>query len=208
MAATKHKRPWYLVLALVGAVTLGSAGACDGWSTVTLYRDPIDPSVVGQRVADEADRAVVVARFQAYLQALDGAKTRGWPLAVASLLLGGAILFSAVRTLRGNGSARRLLVQLVIAQAAASALSYWLMRDVFEVYLRFVDASQSAEIHERIADRSRADETARTGSSALRVATPIAFALRTVASALIILALTRRRSRELLDSANEAMGAP
>jgi len=208
MAATKRKRPWYLVLALVGAVTLGSAGACDGWSTVTLYREPIDPSLVGQRIANEPDRAAVVARFQAYLQALDAAKPRGWPLAVASLLLGGAILIAAVRTLGGNGSARRVLVQLVIAQAGTSALSYWLMRDVFDVYLRFVDASQAAEIHERIVDRPRAEETARTSASALRVATPIAFALRTVGSALIVIALTRRRSRELLDSASEAIGAP
>jgi hypothetical protein len=208
MVAAKRKRPWYLVLALIGAVTLGSIGACDGWGTVTLYREPIDPSVVGQRIADDADRAAVVARFQAYLQTLDAAKTRGWPLAVASLLLGGAILIAAVRTLGGSGSARRVLVQLVIAQAGTTALSYWLMRDAFEVYLRFVDASQSAELHERISDRPRADEKARTGSHALRVATPIVFALRTLGSVFIVIALTRRRSRELLDSANEAIGAP
>jgi hypothetical protein len=40
------------------------------------------------------------------------------------------------------------------------------------------------------------------------VATPIVFALRTLGSAFIVIALTRRRSRELLDSANEAIGAP
>jgi hypothetical protein len=208
MAATKRKRPWYLVLALVGAVTLGSTGACGGWSMVTLYREPIDPSVVGQRITDEADRAAVVARFQAYLQALDAAKSRGWPLAVASLLLGGAILIAAVRILGGRGAARKALIQLVIAQAGTSALSYWLMRDVFDADLRFVEANQSADIHERITDRPRADEMARKGSNVLRAATPIDFGLRTVGSALIVFALTRRRARELLDPANEAVGAP
>ena len=208
MAAPKRKRPWYLVLALVGAVTLGSTGACGGWSMVTLYREPIDPSVVGQRIADEADRAAVVERFQAYLHALDAAKARGWPLAVASLLLGGAILIAAVRTLGGRGSARKALIQLVIAQAGTSALSYWLMRDVFDADLRFVEANQSADIYERISDRPRADEMARTASHVLRAATPIDFALRTLGSALIVFALTRRRARELLDSANEAIGAP
>jgi hypothetical protein len=208
MAATKRKRPWYLVLALVGAVTLGSTGACGGWSMVTLYREPIDPSVVGQRITDEADRAAVVARFQAYLQALDAAKSRGWPLAVASLLLGGAILIAAVRILGGRGAARKALIQLVIAQAGTSALSYWLMRDVFDADLRFVEANQSADIHERITDRPRADEMARKGSNVLRAATPIDFGLRTVGSVLIVFALTRRRARELLDPANEAVGAP
>jgi hypothetical protein len=208
MAATKRKRPWYLVLALVGAVTLGSTGACGGWSMVTLYREPIDPSVVGQRITDEADRAAVVARFQAYLQALDAAKSRGWPLAVASLLLGGAILIAAVRILGGRGAARKALIQLVIAQAGTSALSYWLMRDVFDADLRFVEANQSADIHERITDRPRADEMARKGSNVLRAATPIDFGLRTVGSALIVFALTRRRARELLDPAKEAVGAP
>jgi hypothetical protein len=208
MAATKRKRPWYLVLALVGAVTLGSTGACGGWSMVTLYREPIDPSVVGQRITDEADRAAVVARFQAYLQALDAAKSRGWPLAVASLLLGGAILIAAVRILGGRGAARKALIQLVIAQAGTSALSYWLMRDVFDADLHFVEANQSADIHERITDRPRADEMARKGSNVLRAATPIDFGLRTVGSVLIVFALTRRRARELLDPANEAVGAP
>lgn len=208
MAVPKRKRPWYLVLALVGAGTLGSTGACGGWSMVGLYRDPIDPSVFGERIADEADRAAVVSRFQSYLQALDAAKPRGWPLAVASLLLGGAILVAAIRALRGKGSARRALIQLIIAQAGTSALSYWLMRDVFEAELRFVDANQSADIHERISDRSRADEIARKGSHLLRAASPIDFGLRTIGSALIVLALTRPRARELLDSANEAVGAP
>ena len=73
---------------------------------------------------------------------------------------------------------------------------------------RFVDANQSADIHERISDRSRADEIARKGSHLLRAATPIDFGLRTIGSALIVLALTRPRARELLDSANEAVGAP
>jgi hypothetical protein len=175
---------------------------------VTLYREPIDPSVVGQRIADEADRAAVVERFQAYLHALDAAKARGWPLAVASLLLGGAILIAAVRTLGGRGSARKALIQLVIAQAGTSALSYWLMRDVFDADLRFVEANQSADIYERISDRPRADQMARTASHVLRAATPIDFALRTLGSALIVFALTRRRARDLLDSANEAVGAP
>jgi hypothetical protein len=209
MAPPKRKRPWYLVLALIGAVSLGCTGACGGWGMVTLYREPIDPSIVGQHIADEADRTAVVARFQAYLQALDAAKERGWPLAVATLILGTAILVASVRTLRGRGSARKVLIQLIVAQVGLSALSYWLMpRDVFDADMRFVEANQSADLHERIHDRPRADELARTGSHVLRAITPIDFSLRAVGSALIVFALTRRRAREVLDAPNEAVGAP
>jgi hypothetical protein len=208
MAAPKRKRPWYLVLALVGAFTLGSTGACGGWGLVTLYREPIDPSIVGQKISDEADRTAVISRFESFLQTLDAAKARGWPLAVASLVLGGAILVIAVRMLGGRGSGRRVLVQLIIAQAGTSALSYWLMRDVFEADLRFAEANQSAGDHEKVADRSRADEMARSESHLLRAARPVDFALRTLASVFIVIALTRRRSRDVLDSSNEAVGAP
>lgn len=208
MVAAKRKRPWYLVLSLVGAISLGSMGACNGWSTVTLYRESIDPTIVGQQFADDADRAAVVARFQSYLETLDAAKARGWPLAVASLLLGVSVLIAAIRTMRGKGSARRALVQLIIAQAAVSALSYWLMPDVFDSSLRFAEAKHSAEIHQGISDRPRADEVARAHSRVLHAATPIDFALRIVGSALVVFALTRRRAQELLDAANEAMGAP
>jgi hypothetical protein len=208
MAVSKRKRPWYLVVALLGAVMLGSTGACNGWTVVALYREPIDPSVVGQGIADEADRSAVIARFQALLQALDAAKPRGWPLAVADLLLGGAILVAAMRTLGRGGTARRVLVQLVIAQAAAGALSYWLLRDVFEALLRLSEAKQSAALHETIGDRPRADEKARQLSHVVRAATPIEFAIRTLGGALIVIALTRRRSREFLDSAGEAVGEP
>jgi hypothetical protein len=208
MVAPKRKRPWYLVLALVGAVTLGSMGACSGWSMVTLYRETIDPSVVGQHIADEADRAAVVARFQSYLEALDAAKARGWPIAVASLLLGGAVLIAAIRTMRGRGGTRKALIQLLVAQAGTSALSYWLIPNVLDARLRFAEANQSADIHERTSDRSRADELIRGRSRILHAATPIDFALGTVGTALVVFALTRRRAQEVLDSANEAVGAP
>jgi hypothetical protein len=208
MAAPKRKRPWYLVVALLGAVMLGSTGACNGWTVVMLYREPIDPTIVGQGIADEGDRSAVISRFQALLQALDVAKARGWPLAVADLVLGGAILATAMRSLGRGGTARRVLIQALVAQAVVTGLSYVLLRDVFEALLRLSVAKKSAELHETINDRPRADEMLRTFSHVARVATPIEFAIRTLGGALIIVALTRRRSRDFLDSSGKAVGEP
>jgi hypothetical protein len=208
MAAAQRKRPVYLVFALLGALALGVTGAYRGCDDVTLYRAPVDASLFTQGIADEADRALVAARFQAYLQAFDAAKARGFPLAVAGLLLGSALVFAAMRALGGNGAARTALVQLVIAQAGANAASYWLLRDVSEAKLRLDESSWAAESHQRIADRRRADDEARRGARVLRAAHPITLAMRTLGSALVVVALTRRRARAVLDSPTEAVKDP
>jgi hypothetical protein len=205
MAVAARKRPWYLHVALLGALALGSMGACRGWNTVTLYREPIDPSILGDGITDPADRGAVVARAEAFLQTLDAEKARGWPLAVATLLLGGAVFVFAIRTIGGSRGSRAALIQLVLAQAAINAAGLWLLRDVFDADLRFSEARQAAQIREGMSDRSRADDTVRTLSSVARAVPAIEFTFFTVTSALIVVALTRRRSREVLDAAAGAI---
>lgn len=205
MPAAERKRPWYLVLALLGALALGTTGSCSGWATIALYREPVDPSFGAEGISDDADRAAVVARTRAYVQTLDAAKRRGWPIGVATMLLGSAVFVFAMRAMGGNGGARVALIQLVVAQAGVDAAAYWLMRDVFEAHLRLLEAQQAAEIHERVPERPRADEVARATSSMLRAANPIVFAFRTLGSTLIVVALTRRRSREFFKAAGEAV---
>lgn len=181
MAAKERKRPWYLVLALLGALTLGTLGASLGWSRVLLYREAIDVTAEGIGIANEAQRRLVVARAQECIAALDAAKSRGWPLAVASLLVGSAVLIFGVRTLGGSGSARTALVQLMIAQAGINAADYYLMRDAWNAQQRLYEAKQAATTHVEV------------NSFTLT-------ALSTFASALVIFGLTRPRSREFLDA--------
>jgi len=205
MAAAARKRPFYLIVALLGALALGANGACTGWATVALYREPIDPSLAGQGIPDEADRTAVVARFEAYLRALDAARPRGWPLGVATLLIGGAILVFATRALGGSGGARAALVQLVVAQAGTHAAAYWLMPDVLEAELHVHEATQAADNHQRFPERARADDITRATAGMLRALNPLGLALRTLGSALVVVGLTRRRSREFFDEAGKAV---
>ena len=199
-----RKRPWYLLVALLGALALGTAGAFQGWTTYVAYHDTIETSGVGRDIADEGERAAVVARVQAYVQTLDAAKSRAWPLGVATLLLGSAMFVFAMRALGGNGSARMVLVQLVVAQAGVNAASYWLLRDVFEADLRVHEATDAAESHDRVPERDRA-EVLRAAEKMRRAGYPIAIALDTLTSALIVFGLTRRRSREFFDAAAKAL---
>jgi hypothetical protein len=199
MAAIERKRPWYLVLGLLAALAFGANGARSGWGTVMLYHDPIDPSTAVQGLASEADRAIVVARVDAYLHALDAAKSRGWPLAVAALVLGLAQLFFAMRALGGSASARAALLQLVLAQAGLNIVSHVLMRDVIDADLRVLQASETASIHEQSLDKPRADEMMRAADAMIRVASPVVLALQLLGSAFIVLSLTRRRAREFFE---------
>ena len=193
MAAIERKRPWYLVLSLLAALAFGANGARSGWATVMLYHEPIDPTTAGHGIADEGDRAAVVARVEAYVHAIDAAKSRGWPLAVAKLLLGGATLLFAMRAMGGSRGARAALVQLVVAQAAVAVASHWLLRDVDDAELRWIEAQQAAG-NERVPEEM------------LRAAASVALALHVLGSGLIVLGLTRRRSRDFFEAAAAAVG--
>jgi hypothetical protein len=194
MAASERKRPWYLLLSLIAALVFGANGAHSGWTTVMLYREHIDATMAGQGISDENDRAAVVARAEAYVQALDAAKSRGWPFGVASLLLGMSTLFFALRALGGNGGARAALVQLLLVQAGVNASSHWLLRDVRYAELRWLEARHAADGHEHVPEEM------------LHAVASVALALQMLGSALTIIGLTRRRSRDFFDAAAAAVG--
>jgi hypothetical protein len=200
MVVQQRKRPWFLVLALFGALALGTAGAFQGWATYVTYHDPIDLSAVGSEIADEADRAAVITRVQSFVQVLDSAKSRMWPLGVASLLLGSAMFVFAMRALGGSAGARVALVQLVLAQAGANAASYFLLRDVFDADLRVREAEDAARAREQIPEHDRAEYLHLEGK-VRRASYSVAVVLDTLTSALIIFGLTRRRSLEYFEAA-------
>ncbi|HEY8087353.1 MAG TPA: hypothetical protein VIF09_05900 [Polyangiaceae bacterium] len=202
---SERKRPWFLVLALLGALALGMTGAYGGWAAWTLYREPVDVSLVGQGFSDPADRAAVQSRVDAYLHTLDAAKPRGWPVAVATLLLGATVVLLSMRVLGGSGGARAALVQLVLAQAGLNAASYWLLRDVVEADTRLFEAHAIAELHERFPTRSRDDLVLQMTRGEARAKNPVGLVLSTLGSLLVVVGLTRRRSREFLETAAAAV---
>ncbi len=176
---------------------------------VEMYREPVDPAQAGAGVTDEADRAAVIARFEAYLKVLDAARSRGWPIAVAMLVIGTGVLVSAVRTLGGNRGSRPILLQLVVVRAALGAASYWLMVDVDAAELRLREARQAAEVHQSFPQEQQqeyAAELLRKSGWLLRIQPRLQLAIGTLASGLIVIALTRRRARDFFDESARALG--
>ena len=198
----ERKRPWYLVVALLGALALGTTGAYAGWNAAALYFVSVDPTTAGEGITDAHDRELVVSRAEAELHVLDAQRSRGWPLAVATLLLGGATLLFALRALGGSAGARSVLVQLVLAQAGVGVASHFLLRDVFEADLRWLEAKQSAEEHAAAGPR---DVVPLPSASVMRAASSMILVMRTLGSALVVVGLTRLRSRAYFDEGAAAL---
>lgn len=199
--AGERKRPWYLVLALLGALALGTTGAYRGWELVADYHAVVDAEAIGEGVADEHERATVQARGEEWVHALDQAKSRGWPLAVAMLLLGGAMVFSALRAIGGSSGARAALVQLALAQAGVILANHFMLQDVNAAEIRFKVVRAAAD--ERALGLPIEGST--LTESMLRAAESTLLVLRSIGSALVVIGLTRRKSRDFFDAAGAAL---
>jgi hypothetical protein len=200
--AVERKRPWYLVLALLGALALGTTGALGGFHMANLYLEAPNPGAVGKEIADAHDRDEVVARAEEAVQALDAARARGWPLAVATLLLGSATLLFAMRALAGSPGARVALVQLVLAQAGVTIASQLLLRDVVNADLRVDGALEAAMEH---ASGVPPVPLPVSNAAVLKAASTLALVLRSLSSVLVVVGLTRARSRAYFDDSAAAL---
>jgi hypothetical protein len=204
MGAQPPKRPWYLVVALSLALALGMTGACNGSALVQRYHAPVDTLAAIPAIRDIAaddDRAAVQARFDAYISTLDGARQRGWPLAVALLLLGSATVFFSMRVIGGSGGGRSALLQLIVVQAALAPVAQWLMRDVDEAETRVEEAMLSARARAGNIPAMQID----AGTMALRARGPVGLALHTLGCAFVLVGLTRRGSRAYFEGTAEAV---
>jgi hypothetical protein len=200
----ERKRPWYLALALVGGLALGLGQGCDGYLDMSFYRsERLDPSAIVQSVSNDADRITIQKRFDAWVVAMDAAKTRVFPLGVAALVLGMATIIFAMRAMAGRKSARSALIQLVIAQAALGGASFALRTDDRRAYNDLAAAVATSRARAMAPDPAQADSVARITVAAQSVMPPVYLALRTLACALIVFAITRPRAREFFDAASD-----
>jgi hypothetical protein len=123
----KGKRPWYLLVALIVSWLLGAAALMTGGTIVALYRQ--DANELRQAL-DENEAAladpVARARTERVNEELQRERERVFPLAVATLVLGGAMVAMSARAMSGREGARGALVQVVLARAALVGLVFLL----------------------------------------------------------------------------------
>ena len=201
-SARASKRPWYLVAALIAAWVFGAGSWMDGCNAAAFYTGAtVDIAATAQSLTDAQARDEVIALGTQWIDVWAGAKNRALPLGIASLLLGMAMALLAMRSMMGQAGARRALIQVVAVHAALLVVTYYLTADVRVAELAFQKALAVARIREQRPDgMSVAQMESMTGGVA-RLIAPLQLAFRTLASALIVLVLTRPRVRALYEPA-------
>jgi hypothetical protein len=202
-ASTPRKRPWYLIVALLATLGMGVTSSCNGYGMIAYYRGAtLDPSLTN--VGNEVDHAAIAQAMDHLGTVLDASKGRLFPLSVAALILGVATLVFAIRAMGGRAAARTPLVQLVVVQAILSVATFVLTKDVRTAFADLDAARGIASIHERAPDDPvTAEYVARFYTRLSTWAPQVILALQSLGSALIVIALTRARTREFFDAASD-----
>jgi hypothetical protein len=202
-APERAKRPRYLVVALIGALVFGAGCWTEGCSRITYYRGGLDQSAaLNASIANDADRARVEALYQHFTEVADAERGRSFPLAIATFLLGAALLALAARGLAGKTNTRNALVQVVTAQAVLVVVSFFMMKNVRNAELDW--GLEQTYVHQREALTAEQYESFVPLMQNMRhYGVPGWLAVRTFASALIVFALTRARSREFFEAAGK-----
>lgn len=196
-----RRRPRYLVVALVAALVFGAGCWTEGCSRLTFFRGERDQAgALNQAIRDDADRAEAEALYQRFVDAADAARGRAVPLAAATFVLGAALLVLAARGLAGRSNTRSALMQVVAAQAIVVGATYFVTRDMRRAEDDWQYQSALFHQRERLPPEQYAEVTV-TLQSMRRWAPPGWLALRTLASALVLLALSRPRSRAFFEAA-------
>ena len=195
------RRPRYLVVALVFALLFGAGCWTEGCERIAFYRGEQDLGrVLDSSLDNEADRARIGGLYHRFAEISDASRSRALPLGAAIFVLGAALLALGARGLAGKTNTRSALMQVVTAQALVVGISYFATREVrwaerdLEVELQLVHqrSSLAPDQYAQLAPRAHGIR---------KVWDPTWLVLRTLASGLIVFALTRPRSRQFFEAA-------
>ena len=197
----KSGRPWYLVLALLVCSGLGACGATDGWQTIEIYRGAqIEVSRdLGEDGVREDERKMVQAAVDNMLTAMDIERRRKFPLAAAELVLGVAMFLFAAGAMMGRSGARRAVVQLAIVQVLLVLATFLLTPKLRWTQIDIVLAQANARALAH-GESPQALEAIRVFYRGLLV---VGLFVRSLVGALIVVALTRRRTLAFYEAQRE-----
>jgi hypothetical protein len=196
------RRPWYLMLALIVAWIFGASAFVDGCSTVAFYREGMpDPQEAVARVHSDSDRAVAAKVAEQYFTTMFDARKRVFPLSVAGMLLGAVMVGFAARAMSGREGARTALIQVIGVQAILVIAAHFLTVDVRHAREALENTLFAAQFRDAAPDPESADRSLALYSKMLSLRESVMLVVRSVASGLIIVALTRSRSRRFFEAA-------
>jgi hypothetical protein len=210
----RPKRPRYLAVALVGALVLGAGCWTEGCDRMRLYKTPAfyggepEPGqVINASIKGDEDRRRAEALYQRFIEVAEQARKRAFPMAAATWVLGAALLALAARGLAGKTNTRLALMQVIVAQAAVVAATYFVTPDLRNAELDW--EVERTLIHQREnLPADRYEKTVPMLRDIRRFGVPGWLVVRSLISALIVLALTRPRARAFFEAAGKPVPEP
>ncbi len=191
------KRPWYLMAALVAAWIYGAQAMADGYDQIAFFRGERPDihqetdAIVG---ADARDAAYAAGEH--WLAVREAAGRREMPFGVASLLLGGAMVLFAARSMAFREGSRSKLVQVVVVHAATAAVGFLCTRDVAVAEAAYrLSQSMSSVMSHNLGDPEAIARTRAMLPMMQRAVGPLLLLMSISISGLIVVALTRPRAR-------------
>ena len=203
--AGRMKRPRYLLVALVVALVFGAGCWTEGCGRLAFYRGEQDQSqALNAAIKSDADRARAEALYHRFTEVADAARGRAIPMAAAIFVLGAALLALASRGLAGKTNTRNALLQVTTAQAIVVVLAYFVTRDIRNAELDW--EMERTLIHQReTLPADQYEQVVPMMQSMRHWVVPGWLVFRTLASALVVFALTRPRSREFFEAAGKTV---
>jgi hypothetical protein len=198
-AAPRARRPRYLVVALAFALVFGAGCWTEGCARLAYYRGERDhDAALNAAIHDDDARGRAEALYQRFVDVAEGARGRAIPMAAATFVLGAALLALAARGLAGKSNARSALMQVVAAQAIVVGANYFVTRDMRNAELDW-QFSRSLSLQRESLPADQYRDVAATVDTLRRYAPPTWLVVRSLASVLIIVALSRPRVRQFFE---------
>lgn len=194
-----RKRPWYLVVALVLVSLAGVTAAAEGCATIGYYRGALQIEAPLSDGISEMDQAAIRAATDRYTQSLDEEKKTVFPLATSEVVLGMAMFAFAAAAMSGRDGARRALTQIVAVRAGVIILSFFLTKRVRAADEDLRHARDVALM--RVAEGDKAESIVGTYYKHRQGIALAGLTAKAIALGLVVLALTRRRTRDFYETA-------
>lgn len=200
-APDARRRPWFLILALVVCSILGAGGFIGGTETVAVYRTTqLDTSVRLKDLKEDAHRQDAQASVDHLVEVLEQERPKMFPLSVAELILGLAMFILAAAAMAGRSGARSSLVQIVLVQAALIVGTYVATPKVRWAASEMELTIRAGELEETGNDPAMVKDTVRRFRQIEPVITGGVLGGRLLVALLIVVALTRKRTRAFYEA--------
>ncbi|MEO6572538.1 MAG: hypothetical protein ABIP89_01775, partial [Polyangiaceae bacterium] len=145
----------------------------------------------------------VTAAAEHYADVMNTSRGRMFPLAVAAFLLGTVMVAFSARAMSGRKGGRGGLVQVLSVQTALIIGTYFMTTDVRRVETDLHLTVQIEGLREAQPPKPESEAVIAMMQRFVRVAPPVFLTVQVLLRLLILLALTRPRSRQFFSAVEE-----